>query len=334
MTTLAAPKIGVLMVNLGTPDAPQPAAVKRYLKEFLSDTRVVDLSPLIWQPILNLVILNVRPAKVAKAYQKVWMEEGSPLYVLGQRLRDNVSTELNKTLSNSVSVVHAMTYGNPSILAGANELRKAKVDKILVLPMYPQFSATTTAAVYDKLMSSLKKCPSWPDLMMIKDYADHPLYIKGLADSIKAQWEKQGERRHLVLSYHGIPKRYADNGDPYPRRCQLTSKLVAEQLGLKDDEWTHVYQSRFGREEWLKPYADETLKSFPEKGLKRINVISPAFAVDCLETLEEVTFELGDEFKECGGEAYDYIPALNDSIDQVDLYCELIKQNTKQWGLT
>lgn len=319
------------MVNLGTPDAPEPAAVKRYLKEFLSDRRVVDLAPIIWQPILNLVILNVRPNKVAKAYKSVWMDEGSPLFVLGDRLRKNISHALNKEGDAAIPVVHAMTYGNPSIQASANILREAKVNKILVLPMYPQFSATTTAAVYDKLMAGLKKCPSWPDLMLIKDYADHPLYIKGLVDSIKLQWDKQGEKRHLVLSYHGIPKRYADNGDPYPRRCLLTSQLVAESLGLDESEWTHVYQSRFGREEWLKPYAIDTLKSFPDKGIKRINIISPAFAVDCLETLEEVTFELGDEYKQHGGEAYDYIPALNDSEQHVALYCDLIRQNTKQW---
>lgn len=331
MTSSSAPKFGVLMVNLGTPDAPEPTAVRRYLKEFLSDRRVVDLNPILWKPILNLVILNIRPPRVAKAYKSVWMEEGSPLFVLGERLRNNISLSLNVNSQTNIPIVHAMTYGNPSILEGANQLRKAKVNKILVLPMYPQFSATTTAAVYDKLMAGLKKCPSWPDLMLIKDYADHPLYIQGLVESIRKQWDEQGERRHLVLSYHGIPKRYADNGDPYPKRCLLTSRLVAEALGLDESEWSHVYQSRFGREEWLQPYADVTLRSFPANGIKRINIISPAFSVDCLETLEEVTFELGDEFKACGGEAYNYIPALNDSDAQVALYCDLIKQNSKQW---
>jgi ferrochelatase len=198
--------------------------------------------------------------------------------------------------------------------------------------MYPQFSASTTAAAYDRLMKSLKKCPHWPELQLMHDYADHSLYIKALANSIRAQWDKQGERRHLVLSYHGIPKRYVTNGDPYARRCETTSRLVAEALELSDQEWTHVYQSRFGREEWLQPYADATLRALPSMGIKKINVISPAFSIDCIETLEEVTLELGDEFKENGGVAFDYIPALNDTPDHVTLYIDLIEQNTKQWN--
>lgn len=224
-----------------------------------------------------------------------------------------------------------MTYGNPSIEVAANKLRSQGVQNILVIPMYPQFSATTTAAAYDRLMQSLRSCPHWPSFQLLQDYADHPLYIKALANSVRAQWDKQGERRHLVLSYHGIPKRYVSNGDPYARRCETTSQLVAEELALEDSAWTHVYQSRFGREEWLKPYADVTLKALPSMGINKINVISPAFSIDCIETLEEVTLELGDEFKNNGGEAFDYIPALNDSSDQVALYISLIEQNTKQW---
>lgn len=330
------PEYGVLLVNLGTPDQPEKSAVKRYLKEFLSDRRVVDLTPWLWQPILNLIILNLRPKRVAKLYQKVWMTEGSPLLVLGNRLVSKLNTELNAGLSESVerevTVVHAMTYGNPSINAAASVLRKKGVKKIFVLPMYPQFSATTTAAVYDKLFKGLQKCPSWPELHLLDDYAEHPLYIKAIASSIEQQWQKQGEKRHLVFSYHGIPKRYADNGDPYPRRCQRTSELVAQYLGLQDEEWTHVYQSRFGREEWLKPYADEVLEQLPSKGIKSINIISPAFAVDCLETLEEICFELKEVFEEAGGERYDYIAALNDSTEQVALYKELITSNTSMWA--
>lgn len=319
------------MVNLGTPDAPKTPEVRRFLKEFLSDPRVVDLNPLLWKPILNLIILTIRPPKVAKVYQQVWMDEGSPLLVLSERLKERVKTELAEKAGHSVPVELAMTYGNPSIEMAANKLREQGAKNIVVIPMYPQFSATTTAAVYDHLMKSLKKCPHWPSLQLLHDYADHPLYIKALANSVKKQWELQGERRHLVLSYHGIPKRYVTNGDPYARRCETTSRLVAEELELEDQEWTHVYQSRFGREEWLKPYADATLKSFPSMGIKKINVISPAFSIDCIETLEEITLELGDEFKHNGGLAFDYIPALNDSPDQVALYLNLIEKNTKQW---
>jgi ferrochelatase len=322
---------GVLMINLGTPDAAKTPDVRRFLKEFLSDRRVVDLNPLIWKPILNLIILTLRPPKVAKVYQQVWMDEGSPLLVYSERLRDSLKVALNKKTETTVPVELAMTYGNPSMEVAANKLREQGVENILVIPMYPQFSATTTAAAYDRFMQSLKNCPHWPSLHLLHDYADHPLYIKALANSVRAQWDKQGERRHLVLSYHGIPKRYVTNGDPYARRCETTSKLVADELALKDNEWTHVYQSRFGREEWLKPYADATLKALPSTGIDKINVISPAFSIDCIETLEEVTLELGDEFKHNGGKAFDYIPALNDSPDQIELYISLIEQNTKQW---
>jgi len=324
-------KIGVLLMNLGTPDAPETGAVRRYLREFLSDSRVVDLNPLLWKPILNLVILTLRPPKVAKVYQQVWMDEGSPLLVLSQRLKDKLQRQVSEEFPVPVAVELAMTYGNPSVETAANKLRAQGVDKILVIPMYPQFSSTTSAAAYDRLMRSLKSCPHWPELHLAGDYADNPLYISALADSVRAQWEKQGERRHLVLSYHGIPKRYVSNGDPYSRRCELTSRLVAEELELGDSDWTHVYQSRFGREEWLKPYADETLRALPDMGIKKINVISPAFSIDCIETLEEVTLELGDEFKHSGGVAFDYIPALNDSPDQISLYMNIIEENIKNW---
>ncbi|MBJ7554027.1 ferrochelatase [Marinomonas spartinae] len=325
------PKYGVLMINLGTPDAPRAPEVRRFLKEFLSDSRVVDLNPLLWKPILNLIILNVRPAKVARVYQQVWMDEGSPLMVLGSRLKERVKAALQRETGQAIPVEMAMTYGNPSMEVAADQLRKAGVDKIVVVPMYPQFSGTTTAAGYDRLMASLKKCPHWPALQLLQDYADHPLYIKALANSVRNQWDKQGERRHLILSYHGIPKRYVTNGDPYARRCHDTTRLVAEELDLKEGDWTHVYQSRFGREEWLKPYASDTLKALPGKGIKKVNVISPAFAIDCIETLEEITLELGDEFKQHGGEAFDYIPALNDSDDHVALYLDMIQKNTSQW---
>lgn len=321
-------KYGVLMINLGTPDAPKTSEVRHFLREFLSDPRVVDLNPLIWKPILNLAILTVRPPKVAKVYQQVWMDEGSPLLVFSERLRSKLAQSLD---SDNIPVELAMTYGNPSIVNGARKLREAGAEKILLLPMYPQFSSTTTAAAYDKFMAAMKTCPHWPELHLLHDYADHPLYISALANSIKKQWEQQGERRHLVFSYHGIPKRYVQKGDPYAKRCETTSRLVAEALGLDDEDWTHVYQSRFGREEWLKPYADATIRALPGMGVKKINVISPAFAADCIETLEEINIELGDEFKEQGGTAFDYIPALNDSDDHVALYEALIHQHTRAW---
>lgn len=324
--------IGVLMMNLGTPDAPTTVAVKRYLREFLSDRRVVDMSPLLWKPILNGVILNFRPAKVAKVYQQVWMDEGSPLLVLGNRLRDRLRERLNSNYGVNAYVVEtAMTYGAPTVEDAANSFRAHGVDKIVLVPMYPQFSGSTTAAAYDRFMRSLKRCPHWPALSLLQDYADDPIYISALEKSVKSQWEAQGERRHLVLSYHGIPKRYVTQGDPYQARCEATTAALVEKLGLSEDEYTHVYQSRFGREEWLKPYADMTLKGFPEKNIKRINVISPAFSIDCIETLEEISMELRDEFVHAGGEAFDYIPALNDSEEHVDVYEHLVRDNTKHW---
>ena len=319
---------GVLLINLGTPKAPTAPEVRKFLRDFLSDPRVVDLNPLLWKPILNAVILTIRPPKVAKVYQQVWMDEGSPLMVYSQRLKEKVAGAL---VEQNVPVELAMTYGEPSIEDGVTKLRQAGAEKILVLPMYPQFSSTTTAAAYDKLMSVLKNNPHWPSLHLIHDYADHPLYIKALANSISKQWDEQGEKRHLVFSYHGIPKRYVQNGDPYAKRCEATSQAVAELLQLEDEDWTHVYQSRFGREEWLKPYADATIKSLPDMGVKNINVISPAFAADCIETLEEIKLELGDEFKDHGGKEFDYIPALNDGDDHLALYLALIEANTRQW---
>lgn len=322
--------IGVLLMNLGTPEAPTPSAVRKYLKEFLSDPRVVDVNPWIWKPILNGVILNIRPKKVAKVYQEVWMEEGSPLLVYGQRLTNKLDVALNEDGRHFV-VAKAMTYGQPSVESAAKLFREHRVEKILVLPMYPQFSRSTTAAAYDRLMLSLKQCPHWPALNLAQDYADHPTYVDALVRSIKAQWERQGESRHLVFSYHGIPKRYVTEGDPYQSRCEATTQAVVNALGLASTEYTHVYQSRFGREEWLKPYADETLKAMPAKGIKRINIISPAFAIDCIETLEEIDMQLREEFQHAGGEAFEYIPALNDSDEQVLLYKTMVLEQTRQW---
>ena len=328
--TQKSPLIGVLLMNLGTPEAPTPAAVKTYLREFLSDPRVVDVNPWIWKPVLNGIILNLRPRKVAKVYQEVWMDEGSPLLVLGQRLTDKLNVQLNAEQERYV-VVKAMTYGAPSVESAAKVFRERGVEKIFVMPMYPQFSRSTTAAAYDRLMNSLKRCPHWPALNLMQDYADHPLYVEALVNSIKAQWQAQGEQRHLVFSYHGVPERYVREGDPYQRRCEATTQAVVKQLGLTDADYTHVYQSRFGREEWLKPYADVTLRALPSKGIKALNVVSPAFSIDCIETLEEIDLQLREEFINAGGETFDYIAALNDSPDQVALYEALVYENTKQW---
>jgi protoporphyrin/coproporphyrin ferrochelatase len=329
---MSASRFGVMLVNLGTPDAPTPAAVRRYLAEFLSDPRVVDAPRVLWLPLLHVIILRTRPKRVAKAYQSIWTEAGSPLLAIGRRQQRALADTLEKRFGHPMPVELAMTYGNPTMEAAGLALRDAGVDRILVLPLYPQFSRSTTAAVFDRLARALAPCPHLPELRFVRDYHDHPLYIRALADSIREHWERHGgERGKLVFSYHGIPKRYADTGDPYPRHCQRTSELVAEALGLGENDWILCYQSRFGREEWLKPYTDETLKQMGREGIEHIDIISPAFAADCLETLEELEKENRETFLGAGGKTYRYIPALNDRPDHIALLTALVEQHTQGW---
>ncbi|MFC3284669.1 ferrochelatase [Litchfieldella rifensis] len=326
------PRFGVLLVNLGTPDAPTPEAVRRYLGEFLWDKRVVDTPRPLWWLILHGVILRFRPRKVARAYQSVWMAEGSPLLVIGRRQQRSLAAALERRHGEAIPVELAMTYGKPSMEEAGLKLRDAGVERILVLPLYPQFSRSTTAAVFDRLARALSACPHLPELRFVRDYHDHPAYVQALAASIRDHWQAQGgERGKLMLSYHGIPQRYAEQGDPYPRHCETTSRLVAEALGLGDDEWQMTYQSRFGREEWLKPYTDETLKAWAREGGERVDIISPAFAADCLETLEELEEENRENFVQAGGKTYRYIPALNDRADHIDLLAQLVGQHTQGW---
>ncbi|GAA0572561.1 ferrochelatase [Halomonas salifodinae] len=329
---MSPPRFGVMLVNLGTPDAPTPQAVRRYLAEFLSDRRVVDAPRWLWWPILHGVILRLRPPRVAKAYASVWTEEGSPLLAIGRRQQRALGERLEAELGEPIPVELAMTYGNPSLVEAGLRLRQAGAERILVLPLYPQFSRSTTAAVFDGLARSLARCPHLPELRFVRDYHDHPAYIGALAASIREHWAAHdGERGKLMFSYHGIPKRYADQGDPYPRHCRRTSELVAEALGLGEDDWQLCYQSRFGREEWLKPYTDETLKAWGGNGVEHVDIISPAFAADCLETLEELEEENRENFLAAGGKTYRYIPALNDRDDHIGLFAELVKTHSQGW---
>ncbi|WP_048305987.1 ferrochelatase [Halomonas sp. PR-M31] len=329
---MSTPRFGVLMANLGTPDAPTPEAVRRYLAEFLWDERVVDVSRPLWWLILNGVILRFRPRKVAKGYAAVWEEGGSPLLVFGRRQQQALKTRLAERLGEDIPVELAMTYGKPSMEEAGLRLRDAGVERILVLPLYPQFSRSTTAAVFDRLAKALKPCPHLPELRFIRDYHDHPAYIEALANSVREHWQQHGGRRgRLMMSYHGIPQRYADTGDPYPRHCETTSRLLAEALGLQEGEWQMTYQSRFGREEWLKPYTDHTLMALPEQGVEHVDIMSPAFSSDCLETLEELEVENRDNFMKAGGKTYRYIPALNDRDDHIALFVSLVEQHTQGW---
>lgn len=322
-------RFAVMLVNLGTPDEPTPAAVRRYLAEFLWDQRVVDAPRWLWWLILNGIILRFRPKRVAKLYASVWQKDGSPLMHYTRSLAEKLEAQLSEELGQTVPVIPAMTYGNPSITAGSKRLRQEKIRKLIVVPLYPQFSATTTAAAFDALAKQLKPCPDVPEIFFVRDYHDHPAYIEALKQSVLKQTAEQEAVDELVMSFHGIPQRYHKQGDPYPLECQRTGKLLAEALALSDDQWRVTFQSRFGREEWLQPYTDETMESLPKAGTRKINVICPGFAVDCLETLEEIQVENKDLFLEAGGDFFDYIPCLNDSEEQVRLMNQLVKEKAK-----
>ena len=329
---MATARFGVLLVNLGTPDAPTAGAVRRYLGEFLWDKRVVDAPRPVWWLALHGYILRTRPAKVAKGYAAIWQEGGSPLLVIGRRQQQALQNRLSEQLGERIPVELGMTYGNPSIEEAGKSLRDAGVERILVLPLYPQYSGSTIAAVYDRLGRALKSCPHLPELRFINGYYDHPLYIEALANSVREHWRRNdGQRGRLLMSYHGIPKRYADQGDPYPQHCERTSRCLAEALGLSDDEWQMSYQSLFGREEWLKPYTDETLIDWAKRGTEHVDIISPAFAADCLETLEELEVENRENFMQSGGKVYRYIPALNDREDHIAMLASLIETHSQGW---
>lgn len=314
-------KQGVLLVNLGTPDAATPAAVRRFLSEFLHDKRVVSLTRWLWCPILHGVILPIRSPKVAKLYQSVWMDQGSPLLVYSQRQVAKLQDKLQ------MPVALGMTYGNPSLKTGIEALMAQGVEEVIVLPLYPQYSGTTTAAVSDGLTKAFKQLPVIPGYRLIRDYYSHPGYVKALAESVRKHWREHGQGDHLVCSFHGIPKRLADQGDIYPQHCEQTTQLLAEELGLPSDKITMTYQSRFGREEWLKPYTDETLEQLPKQGIKKLDIMAPAFSVDCLETLEEISDQCKETFIEAGGEAFSYIKCLNDNDEHIEMMADLVEQH-------
>ena len=311
-------KTGILLANLGTPDAPTPGAVKRYLRQFLSDKRVVDTSRLLWWPLMRGVILPIRSPRVAKLYQSVWMEEGSPLMVYSRRQQQALAARLPDT-----PVALGMSYGSPSLASAVDDLLAQGVEHIVVLPLYPQYSCSTVAAVWDELARILAKKRAIPGISFIRDYAEHPDYIHALAASVRASFAVHGEPDLLLLSYHGIPQRYANQGDDYPQRCRDTTRELVSALGLPPERVMMTFQSRFGREPWLTPYTDETLKMLGEKGTKHIQVLCPGFAADCLETLEEIAVQNREIFLEAGGKQYEYIPALNADAAHIEMMVNL-----------
>ena len=317
-------KTGVLLINLGTPDSTKWWDIRKYLKEFLSDKRVIEVNPFIWQIILNLFILTLRPSKTAHAYKKIWRKETneSPLLFFTR----SQSTKLKERIGNEKTIIDfAMRYGNPSIKSRLNLLKNEGCDNIVILPLYPQYASATTATVCDEVYRSLMKMRWQPSLQIIPHYESEPLYIEALITSIKKKIEEIDWKPDLIISsYHGIPKSYFDKGDPYHCYCQKTTRLMKEKFKEIDIQTT--FQSRFGPQEWLKPYTDKTLEGLPGKGIKNLLVICPGFASDCVETLEEINIQGKESFLEKGGKNFDLIPCLNDSINHIELFEKLVKK--------
>ncbi|WP_322406427.1 ferrochelatase [Idiomarina sp. PL1-037] len=328
-----ADKIGVLVTNLGTPQAPTKKALKPYLKEFLSDPRVVEVPRLLWFLILNGVILRFRPKRSAEAYKTVWTDRGSPLLFHTQDQASAIEAKLKQTWGDNIVVDFAMRYGNPALGDVVEKMMQKGVRKLLVLPLYPQYSASTTASTFDALAKDFTKRRWLPELRFITHYHDFSPFIEAAAQRIERHWDAHGRADKLLFSYHGIPLRYLKNGDPYHCECYKTSRLLAERLGLGKDEYLTTFQSRFGREEWLQPYTDMTMKALPGKGVKSVQVFCPGFSSDCLETVEEIGEENREYFMESGGERYEYISALNAESGHIDALSQLIENNLQGWSV-
>jgi ferrochelatase len=301
-------KAGVLCINLGTPDAPTPEAIRRYLREFLTDRRVVDLSPVLWWPFLYGFILPRRPHKLAQTYGQIWGAEGSPLLVYSQKLAQAIGQRLD-----GIPVALGMRYGWPSIATALKELELRKPGRLLVLPLYPQYSRTTTGSALDAVQSAMQGHPWQPELRIVNDYHGDPGYLDALRDSVTQHWQRHGRGEKLLISFHGIPERYVKARDPYPMQCQRTATRLTQELNLPETAWQLCYQSRIGRAQWTGPYTDNVLLELARSGVKTVDVICPGFAVDCLETLEEIGIRYKALFENAGGRALRYIPALNDS---------------------
>jgi len=323
--------LGVLMLNLGTPEAPTPTAVRRYLAEFLKDPRVVEVPRPIWWLILHGVILRVRPNRSAKAYQSVWTDRGSPLLDVARRQAAGLHLLLKQRIGEGVRVELGMRYGKPSAAEALARLKAANVRRLLVLPLYPQYSATTTASTFDAVTNELSTWRWLPEIRFINHYHDDPGYIDALAESIRSAWAEHGEPERLLFSFHGIPKRYFMAGDPYHCHCHKTARMVTQRLGLQDDHWMVAFQSRVGRDEWLQPYTDETLKLWGADGVKSVHVIAPGFSADCLETLEEIDVENRRYFLDAGGQSYHYIPCLNDDPQHLNMLAGLVERHCAGW---
>jgi len=324
-------RVGVLLVNLGTPDAPTVPAVRRYLAQFLGDRRVIDTPRWLWWPILYGIILRFRPRRSARAYASIWTEQGSPLLVFSRGLAEGVDRRLRGMSGERASAALAMSYGRPAIAPVLESLLAAGVRRLLVLPLYPQYSATSTGAVFDAVTSAMQRLRWPPELRFINDYHDDAEYISVLECNVRAFWDTHGRAQKLMLSFHGIPQRYVRLGDPYFDQCMVTAARLRERLGLDAGQFAVTFQSRVGREPWLQPYTDLTLGELPRQGVRHVQVLCPGFAVDCLETLEEIAETNRDLFLAAGGERLDYIPAPNASDAHVEMMLSLIARHSGGW---
>lgn len=328
--TKTTPHTAVLFCNLGTPDEPTAPALRRYLAEFLGDHRVVEIPRLVWLAILHGIILRIRPKKSAAKYASIWTPEGSPLKVWTQKQTALLGTKL-QGLGHQVQVRYAMTYGNPSIAAQLEALKIDGVTRVLILPAYPQYSATTTASVFDAVYRWAAKVRSLPEFRFINHYHDDPGYINALAASVREHWQTNGQADKLVMSFHGVPERTLHLGDPYHCECYKTARLLAEKLGLSKDRYQLTFQSRFGKAKWLEPYTEPTLIKLAQEGTKSVDVLCPGFTGDCLETLEEINMEAREAFLHAGGEKFSYIPCLNDSPAWTTALAGITAQHLSGW---
>ena len=319
-------KVGILITNLGTPDNPDVKSLRKYLKQFLSDKRVVDYNRLIWWLILNIIILNVRPRKSAKLYESIWTDKGSPLLVNMKNIVKKLQLK-----NEGIHVQLGMRYGNPSIEDALNYFKNQNIYKILVLPLYPQAGSPTNSSTFDEISRVLNSWPWLPNLRFVNGYHDHEDYILAISNSIKKYTANCGDIEKIIFSFHGMPVRYLNEGDPYYCFCHKTARLVAERLKLSQDKYILSFQSRFGSEEWLQPYIDEEIVKLAKNGVKNLHIISPGFSVDCLETLEEIKIQYNELFKKNGGDNLSYIPCLNDHDDHIKLIDKLIKKNMSDW---
>lgn len=325
------PKVGILLANLGTPDAPTAKALRPYLKQFLSDRRVVEIPRLIWWCILNLIILNIRPAKSAEKYAQVWTKEGSPLLVHAQKQAKLLQGFLGQQVKSPFVVELGMSYGNPSIASALQKLQDQHCNRILVFPLYPQYAASSSGSAMDAVWRHLLQTRNVPAIRTIRNYHDHPAYIEALAESVREHWASHGKPQKLLMSFHGVPRYTLDKGDPYHCECHKTARLLAENLGLSKHEYVVCFQSRFGKAEWLKPYLAATLEDLGKHKVGRIDVICPGFSSDCLETLEEIAMEGKHIFQSNGGGEYHYIPALNERESWIHAMVTITQENLYGW---